>query len=83
MVNRTSEDTSRLIYLAGLCNENRVFIDNKWNETPESILELMSSSAYQEVIKNFKGLALSDGHVVSALFHARQAEVKKKRARQK
>ena len=73
------EDISRLTHLAACCNASRTFIERHWVESPETVRELIASPAFEEAVKSFHGLSLSDSHIVSALFHARKSEVNKRK----
>jgi len=66
-------DTVQLVRLADNCNVDRRFIEKHWVESPATIRELMGTDAFRDSLKSLqRGIPLSDGDHVAALFHARQ-----------
>ena len=67
-------EPSELLRLADNCNSDRRFIEKNWVESPETIKELMTTTAFNDSIESLKrGIPLSDIDRVAALFHARES----------
>jgi hypothetical protein len=75
-------DTGRIARFACACNADRRFIEKHWVESPETLRELMATDAFKDSLRGLrKGVSLSDGDHVAALFHARQTVSRKHKAK--
>lgn len=81
-VDHVGNDTVQLVRFADNCNADRRFIEKHWVESPETVRELMATDAFKDSLRNLRrGVTLTDGDHVAALFHARQTVSRKHKAK--
>jgi len=81
-IDHVVNDTAQPVRFADNCNADRRFIEKHWVESPETIRELMTTDAFKDSLRGLqRGVSLTVGDHVAALFHARQTVSKKHRAK--
>jgi hypothetical protein len=76
------DETSKLVHLADACNADRRFVEKHWVVSAETIVGLMTTTAFKDSLKNLdRGVPQLENEQVAALFRARESEVREEKKR--